>query len=110
MRQSRGPRFSDQLDPGMVAGRSSETFVAGEQWRIERFGQGDIHGVIGREIIPQIPHPRQKEIVWISVQRKVSEVSKNHAAALDIYLAVRSIPANYLRDFDVEQMRRVQRL
>jgi hypothetical protein len=86
----------------MVAGRSGETFVAGEQWRIERFGQGDINGVIGGEIIPQIPDSGQKEIVWISVHRKVSEVGKSHAAALDIYLAVRSISTHHLRDLDVE--------
>ena len=86
----------------MVAGRSSETFVAGEQWRIERFGQGDINGVIGREIIPQIPDARQKEIVWVSVHRKVCEVGKSHAATIYIYLAVRSITTHHLRDFDVE--------
>ncbi|QWG12262.1 hypothetical protein KMZ29_21505 [Bradyrhizobium sediminis] len=43
------------------------------------------------------------------VQRKVCEVSESHAAALGINLAVCGITANHLRNFDVEQMRRVQR-
>jgi hypothetical protein len=48
--------------------------------------------------------------VWIPVQGKVNEISESHAAALDIDLAVRSIPAHHLRNFDVEQMWRVQSL
>jgi hypothetical protein len=86
----------------MMAGRSSETFVASEQRNVERFSESNVDGVIGREIIPQIPDARQKEIVWVSVHRKVREVGKSHAAALDIYLAVRSIPTHHLRDFDIE--------
>jgi hypothetical protein len=46
--------------------------------------------------------------VWITVQREVSEISESHAAALGIDVAVCSIPANHLRNFDVEYMRRVQ--
>ena len=69
---------------------------------VEHFGQSDVRGVIGREIIPQVPDARQKEIVWISVQGKVSEVSESHAAALDVDLAVCGVPANDLRNFDVE--------
>jgi len=42
------------------------------------------------------------------VQGKISEVSKSHAAALSIDFTVSGIPANHLRNFDVEQMGRVQ--
>ena len=92
-----------------MAGGSGETFVTGEQRGVEHFGQGDVHGVIGREMVPQIPDARQQDIVRIPVQRKVCEVSESHAAALGINLAVCGITANHLRNFDVEQMRRVQR-
>jgi hypothetical protein len=57
----------------MMAGRSSEAFVASEQWSVERFSESNVDGVIGSEIVPQIPDPRQKEIVRISVQGKVRE-------------------------------------
>jgi len=99
---------SHQLNARVMAGRSGETLVAGKQRSVERFGQGDVHGIIGREIVPQIPDTRQKKIVWISVQGKVSKVSKSHAAALDVDLPVCGIPANHLRNFNVEQVRRVQ--
>jgi len=42
------------------------------------------------------------------VQWKVGEVGESHATSLAVDLAVRSIAANHLRNFDVEQMRRMQ--
>src|SRR5665647_250516 len=92
----------------MMAWRSGETLVAGEEWSVEHFGEGDVHGVIGREIVPQIPHARQEKIVRISAQREVSEVLQGRAAALGIDITVSSVPPNHLRDFDVEQMGRMQ--
>ncbi len=94
----------------MMARRSGETFVAGEQRSVERFGEGDVDRVIRRKIVPQIPNSRQKEVVWISAQREFHEVSESRATALRIDLTIRSIPANHLRDFNVQQIRRVQRL
>jgi len=91
-----------------MAWRSGETLVAGEEWSVEHFGEGDVHGVIGREIVPQIPHARQKNIVRISAQREVSEVLQGGAAALGIDITVSGVPPNHLRNFDVEQMGRVQ--
>ena len=99
---------SHQFDARMVAGRSGKASVAGEQRRVEYFGQGDVHCVIGSQIVPQFPDARQKEIVRISAQGKVGEVVESHAAALGIDLAVCGIPAHHLRNFNVEQMRRVQ--
>jgi hypothetical protein len=93
---------SHYLDPRMMAGRSGKTSVAGNQRSVKHFGEGNVHGVVGREIVPQIPDARQKEVMRISAQRKVSEVSESHATALDVDLAVRGIAANHLRNFDVE--------
>lgn len=52
--------LSHQFDRCKMAGRGGETLVAREQRRAERFGKGDIDGVIGREIVPEIPHARQR--------------------------------------------------
>ena len=101
--------LSHQLDPCMVAGRGGETSVARQQRRVERFGEGDVDGVIRRKIVPQIPDARQKKLVRISMQRKVRKVGESRAAPFAIDLALRRIPADHLRDFDVEQMRCVQR-
>ena len=90
--------------------RSCQTSVAGEQRSIERFGEGDVDGIVGREISPQTPHARQKEIMRISAQRKVSEISESRAAAFIVDLAVPRIPTKNLCNFHIEQMRGVQRL
>lgn len=94
----------------MTAGRVSETSVARDQRRVERFGKSHIDDVMGGEIVPQFPDPRQKEIVRIPAQGKIGQVGERRAATLPIDLARRRIPADNLRDFDVEQMGRVQRL
>jgi hypothetical protein len=59
----------------MMARRSGETPIAREQRSVERFGKGDVDGVIGREIIPQSPDAWQKEIVRVSVQGKIRDMS-----------------------------------
>ena len=59
----------------MMAGRGGQTSISGEQRSIEGFRERDVHGVNSREVVSQIPDPRPKQIVLVSVQRKVGEVS-----------------------------------
>ncbi len=94
----------------MMAARRGETFVAREQRSVEGFGKSHVDSIVRGEIVPQIPDPRQKEIVRISVDGKVREIGESRAAAFAIDLAIRRISADHLRDFDIEQMRHVQRL
>lgn len=42
----------NQFDLHMMAGGCGQTSVARHQWRVEHFGQRDIGGVIGRQIVP----------------------------------------------------------
>ena len=65
-----------------MAGGCGEAPVAREQRRVKRLGQRDIGGVIGRQIVAQLPNARQKEIMPISPQGKVREVGKGQSAAL----------------------------
>ncbi len=94
----------------MMSGCRGESPVAREQRRVERFREGDVDGVVGSEIVPQIPDTRQKEIVRIPAQRKVGQVGESRATTLAIDLASRRIPADDLRYFNIEQMGRMQRL
>ena len=101
---------SHHLDPRPMAGRSRETSVASEQRSIERFGEGDVDGVVGSEILPQIPNTGQKEFVRIAAQGKIGEIGESHAPTLAVDLAICGIATEHLRDFQIEQIRRVQRL
>ena len=93
-----------------MAGGGGQTFIARQQWRLERLGQRDIGGVIGRQIAPQFPNARQKEIVRISPQGKVREIGKSHAAALALDFALRGVAPDHLRDFHIKQVGRMERL
>src|SRR5260370_33080146 len=93
----------------MMAGRNGETAVQVEQRHVQRFGEGDVDGVIGCEVVPQIPDSGQKETVGIAVQRKVGEKSESCTAMVVVDLATDCVAADRVRDFDVEQMRGVQR-
>jgi hypothetical protein len=60
--------------------------------------------------VPQFPNARQKEIVRIPDERKVNEVGEHLAATFRIEFAGRRVPANDLRDFNIDQVRRMQGL
>ena len=99
----------DQLDPGMMAGGAGKAGGAREQWRIERFRQRDISGVIGRQIVSQRPDSRQQEIVAVAADGKIGEIGQRRATAGLVQVAARRIAADHLGDFDVDEMGRVER-
>jgi hypothetical protein len=53
--------------------------AAREQRRIEHFGESNLEGVIGRQIVPQFPHARQHPMMRIPVQRKSREIGEGGA-------------------------------
>jgi len=94
----------------VATNRGGEPLVAREQSCIQRFREGNIDAVIGGEIAPQIPDPRQKEMMRIPANRKVSEIGKCRTAALLVDFTDRGVTAKDLRNFDIKQVRRVQGL
>jgi hypothetical protein len=71
---------------------------------VERLDQRDISGVIGRQIVSQIPNARQEKVVRVSLQREVREVGERHAAVVAVDFASRGITSDHLCDLYVEQM------
>ena len=99
-----------QFDLRVMTGGCGQTSIARQQWCVEHLGQRDIGGIIGRQIVPQIPNARQEEIVRISMQGKVGQVGEGQTAALAADFAVREIASDHLRNFHIKQVRRVERL
>ena len=99
-----------QFDPRVMTGGCGEAPVARQQGGVKRLSQRHIDGVIGRQIVPQVPHARQQEIVRISPQGEVGEVGQRETAACAVDFAVRGVAPDDLSHFDIEQMRRMQRL
>jgi hypothetical protein len=93
-----------------MPGSSGKTSIARKQRSVERLGESDINGIIGGKIVSQLPNARQEEIVRISMQGKVGEVGESRTTAFAINLTICRIPAEHLRDLEIEQMRNMQRL
>jgi hypothetical protein len=87
-----------------MTSRGGEALVPGEQRRGEGFGEGDVYSIIGRQIVPQFPDPRQKQVVRIPAEGEVDQIGEHRASTIRIELAGRRIPANDPRHFDIDQM------
>ena len=85
-----------------------EPLIVSQKRRIERFSQRQIDGIISAEIVPKFPYAGQKNIVWMSPQRKDRQIDKHGPTAIRVHLSRHRIPANDLGDFDIDQVRRMK--
>jgi hypothetical protein len=54
----------DDLDPRTVSRSIAERFVAANNRRLDGFGEGDVQGVIGADVIPQLPRTTSRRSKW----------------------------------------------
>src|SRR5918995_1065221 len=47
--------LSDHVDPRGVPGRGAKGTIAGHQRSVHRLGERHIHGVVGGDVVPQVP-------------------------------------------------------
>jgi hypothetical protein len=60
--------------------------------------------------VSQLPDPQKKDVVGITDKRQVGEVFQCLNSARGVQLPRSFVPAKYLRDFKVQEMRRVKGL
>ena len=58
----------------MVPSRGGEAPIARQERGVKYLGERDVHGVVGGQIFPQLPHTRQKEAMRVSPQWKIVRV------------------------------------
>jgi hypothetical protein len=92
----------------MTSGCGGEPSVTCEQRCVKRFRESHIDGVIGREVVPQIPDTCQKKIVRIPSNWKIREIGESLVAPLCVDLTGGCIAAQHLGHFDIDEVRRVQ--
>ena len=51
-----------------------ERRVAGNQWGVQRLRKSQIRGIVRRYVQPELPDSREKKVMWVSGQRKRSEI------------------------------------
>src|SRR6187200_2108435 len=63
-------------DLAVDATRALDPTVGRHQHRVQRLGQGDVGGVVGTEVVAQLPYAREQRQVRDAPQGKCAEISK----------------------------------
>ena len=72
---------SDQLVPRTLTRRLGERHVAGDDRRLERLCQGDVHGVVRRDVLSQLPRASQEIEMGVTVEIEVGEIGNRFVGA-----------------------------
>ena len=105
-----GRAVSRQLDACPNPRRRSEPSVARQKRRAKGLSQGDIGGVVGGEVLPQLPNPQRERIVRPTPQAECSEIVESLARPFGQNLARGRVAPQDLKDLEVDKMRRMEGL
>ena len=83
-------------------------YVAGDQWRVDRLCKGNVHRVVGRDIVPQLPGTTQEVSVGMAVDVEIDKVMQCLLRSVGTNVASPYQASESLSDFDVQQMRRME--
>jgi len=64
----------DHFDTRAVTWRFGERRVAGHDGSIERLAQGNVHGVVGRNVLAQFPRASEEIEMGVTVEIEVGEI------------------------------------
>ncbi len=84
--------------------------VSCDERSIQRFSKSQIGGVISGETVPHLPDARKQDEMWIAGKRKINEIGESFGAAVSGDDCGAHVAAQDLRDFQVDEMRSMQRL
>jgi len=88
--------------------RGGECPVASQERRTENFSEGDVGGVIGREVTAQFPDTLEERPMGVAFERHLSKGYERLTGALWRHLAGCLIAPQNLRNFQVDQVRSVE--
>jgi len=93
-----------------VASRFCERAISCDERCIQRLRKSEIRRVVSRQAVPHLPDALEQHEMGIAGERKVGEVGESFRAALSGDGARALISAQDLRNFEIDQMRSMQRL
>lgn len=91
-----------------MAARVRQWPVAGEQWRIDRLRERDVHGVVGADVVSHLPCPSCQIDVGMTMEVEIGEISKRFGGTPGTHLVRAHEPPQGLDDLHVDQMRRME--
>jgi hypothetical protein len=98
----------NHFDARAVAGRLGEWGVAGDHRRIKRLCQSNVHGVVRCHVLAQLPRSSEKIEMGVTVEVEVDEVLDRLGRTLSRHFARSNEASEALRNFDVDQMGRME--
>lgn len=98
-----------KLDDCRMATCPPQARVEGQQGDTEGLGQRNVRRVVRRQVTPQLPDSRQQIGMGMPADGKVHEVVEGTGGAVAGEAADPDEPSENLCDFQVNQMRRLQR-
>lgn len=82
--------------------------VAGDERRVDRLCKGNVHRVVRRNIVPQLPGTVQQVGVGMAADVEIDKVMQCLLRSVGTYVASPYQAPESLSDFDVQQMRRME--
>lgn len=103
-------QFSSYHFHSRAAARFCEGAVSCDEWGIQRFSEGEIGRVIGRDTVPHFRNAREKDVMRISGEGKICEIRKSFRASFGGNDGRADIAAQNLSDFEIHEVRSMQSL
>lgn len=88
---------------------AARRLVASQEGRIQCFGERDVDGIIGCQVVPELPDPRQNEVVRIAAKRQVCQIGQSGGTTIVVDFTRHGVPPKHLRDLHIEQMWSMER-
>jgi len=105
-----GRAASRHLDARPNPRRRSKPSVPRKERRAEDLGQGDVSGIVGGEVLPQLPNPQGERVMRPTAQAECGEIVERFARPFGRNLPGGRVAPQDLKDLEVEKMRRMQSL
>jgi len=90
------------------AGCACQPPVAGEQGCLQRFGEGDVGGVVDCEVVAELPAAGQQGPVGRPPERQGGQVGQGQGRTAQVSRAAVHLPAQHRGDLEIHQFWRAQ--
>ena len=100
--------LAEYLDSDEVPREGREPKITRDQRCVKRFAQGDVYPVVRRQVVPQFPYAWAKVMVRMSDDRQRRQIGQSFKCPGFVEFAEEGISSKDVRDFNVQQMRRMK--
>ncbi len=104
------PDRLENLDSNRMGRRRSQPSIAGQQRGSKSLCECNVGGIIGREVIPELPHVRKKSGMRMTRDAKIQQVLNRVVRPTRRQDPLVNQAPEHVKHFDIEEMRSVKRL